>query len=119
MTAAFIVLAAGVALHLWANRGREKALQAALTAFQQQHTLHIQTVLKQKNPDLEQIIALADRMAQRIQAPQQAVYEHAAVQLPPDPPAVGFDDDAGYWEARLSKDELAEALMAEETNVAS
>jgi hypothetical protein len=51
-------------------------------------------LLAAKNPDLEQLIALVDRLCQRVQAPSQAVIDHslAAAVVPPSPPAVPFDD---------------------------
>jgi uncharacterized iron-regulated membrane protein len=68
------------------------------------------------NPDTTALIALIERMAQRIQAPEQAVIDHALqTELPPTPTAVMPDDDQGFWEsredlaARAMTDELAEA----------
>lgn len=56
-------------------------------------------------------------LLQRIQAPEQAVYEHAT-RAPAEihmPAAVGFDDDSEYWESRgVSREELAEALAEAE-----
>lgn len=56
-------------------------------------------------------------LLQRIQAPSEAVFEHATREAPPvalAPPA--FDDDEEYWQARsgMTKEQLAEALAREE-----
>ena len=66
------------------------------------------------NPDTTALIALVERMAQRIQAPTEAVVEHQlAAPLPDSPPAIPFDNDQAFWEAQepLSKEALADALM--------
>lgn len=70
------------------------------------------------NPDTAALIALTENLCQRIQAPQQAVIDHTVQQtVTPDmvPPAVPPDDDKAFWDNRpLSKEALAEILMAEE-----
>lgn len=73
--------------------------------------------MSQPHPDLESLIRLVDRLCQRLQAPQQAVVEHAMAQPLPDvPPTVSPFDDKAYWEAmNLPKDQLADELMAAET----
>ena len=60
--------------------------------------------------------ALTERLLQRVQAPEQAVVDHSASQVVTFPVvrAVEMDDDAAHWESRLSKDELADVLMAQE-----
>lgn len=64
------------------------------------------------HPDVAELVALVDRLCQRIQAPEQAVVEHAMAQpLPPLPMAIEMDDDEGHWE---SKEQMAEREMAEE-----
>lgn len=72
-------------------------------------------------PDTAALIALTDRMAQRLQAPAEAVVEHQlAGPLPPSPSAIPLDDDDAFWKAQepMSKEALADALMeAETTNV--
>jgi hypothetical protein len=40
------------------------------------------------------------KLLDRIQAPKQAVAASLTEGLPPSPPAVGFDDDNGFWEAQ-------------------
>lgn len=61
---------------------------------------------REPHPDLALLIASNDRLAQRIQAPEYAVVEHAQTQaLPPLPQAVEMDDDERHWQTR---DELAE-----------
>jgi hypothetical protein len=56
------------------------------------------------------------RLLQRIQAPEQAVYEHATGGSPPPagPPAARYDDDESYWQATESKEQLAERLLRDE-----
>lgn len=49
----------------------------------------------------------------RIQAPEQAVIQQVVADRV-SPPAVMHDDDQGWWDAQLSKEELAKRLMAEE-----
>lgn len=72
------------------------------------------------HPDLTELIALTDRLCQRVQAPEQAVLEHQLQDLPVSPPAVTPDDDDAYWEAMrgttLDKESLAEQLMEAELN---
>jgi len=71
------------------------------------------------NPDTTALIALVERMAQRIQAPTEAVVEHQlAAPLPDSPPAIPFDNDQAFWEAQepLSKEALADALMEAEAH---
>ena len=61
---------------------------------------------------LGQIIAMADRMARRLQAPQLAAIEQANEQSPLyAPPALIPDDDDAYWESREA---LADRAMREE-----
>ena len=71
---------------------------------------------RQRDPDIRQLIALVDRLCQRVQAPQTAVLEHREREAPAPtaqyaPPAVEPDDDEGYWEA---KERLAEQMMRAE-----
>jgi len=79
------------------------------------HEQHITQLLAAKNPDLESMIALTDRLCQRLQAPEVAVMQHQP-QIEPSPPAVDPNDDGDYWEDR---DQLAERLMAQETSGAA
>lgn len=68
------------------------------------------------HPDLSEMVALIDRVCQRLQAPEQAVIEHA-IGDHPSPPAVPPDDDIAYWEAQkamLDKTELADLAMEAE-----
>ena len=65
-----------------------------------------------------ELVALIDRLCQRVQAPNAAVLEHDEnVRALRDeeyaPPAVAPDDDDAYW---LSRDKLAEMAMAQELN---
>jgi hypothetical protein len=60
------------------------------------------------SPDLTEMVALTDRLCQRLQAPMVAVGEHdAQVAGLFAPPAVPMDDDDAHWE---SKDDLARRL---------
>jgi hypothetical protein len=64
----------------------------------------------------QQLIALVDRLCQRVQAPQAAVLEHdERVRALRDeeyaPPAVPPDDDEAFW---ASRDKLAELMMEQE-----
>lgn len=70
------------------------------------------------HPDIAQLVALVDRLCQRLQAPDHAVVEHAQAQpLPPMPQAVLPDDDEGWHRAQaLTKEQLAEQAMAAELN---
>ena len=65
------------------------------------------------NGQLGQIIAMADGMAKRLQAPQLAAIETANEEHSPlyAPPALIPDDDDAYWENR---EQLADRLMKEE-----
>lgn len=59
-------------------------------------------------PDLIELVALVDRLCQRVQAPDVAVAEHAAAQGPVwAPPAVPMDDDEAHFQ---SKEALAEQV---------
>lgn len=72
-------------------------------------------VLLRSNRDL---IALTDRLCQRLQAPGAAVLEHdEAVRAQRSeeyaPPAVEPDDDEGFW---MSREKLAEYAMKAEVD---
>lgn len=49
-------------------------------------------------------------LLQRIQAPEVAVTQHQVDNAGPDLPAVGIDDDAGYWKARQEQAEALERM---------
>ena len=71
---------------------------------------------RRPDPDMQALIALVDRLCQRVQAPQAAILEHDEKEraLRDDeyaPPAVSPDDDEGYW---ASRDKLAELMMEKE-----
>lgn len=54
-------------------------------------------------------------LLQRIQAPEQAIVQHALnAPIPPSPPTVPVDDDEAYWESRLTKEQLAERAYQQE-----
>lgn len=62
----------------------------------------------ERRRDRELHIAQVDRMAQRIQAPELAIAEHAQAAVGEwAPPAVTMDDDQSHWEA---KEDLANRL---------
>lgn len=69
------------------------------------------------SPNLEALIALTDRLCQRLQAPHAAIIEHDEnVRGRTEeyaPPAVMPEDDDDFW---ASKDKLAEQLMEAEVN---
>lgn len=81
---------------------------------------HVHQIAGQASPDLTELIALVDRLCQRLQAPEQAIVDHQIQQVDlPTPPAVQPDDDQGYWEAMerintMSKGDLAEHAMSAE-----
>ena len=65
-----------------------------------------------------ELVALIDRLCQRVQAPHAAILEHdEQVRAQRDeeyaPPAVPPDDDEAFW---MSRDKLAELAMAQELN---
>ena len=74
----------------------------AYLAFDRWQTARI---LERQSPDLEAMVALVDRLCQRVQAPEIAVMQHDQGGEQWAPPAVGFDDDEGF---ALSKEQLAE-----------
>lgn len=51
-----------------------------------------------------------DRLCQRLQAPEQAVIEHSIANVTDQPQAVMPDNDAEFWEAHMTKEQLAEAV---------
>lgn len=69
---------------------------------------------RRADPGTVELIALCDRLCQRLQAPQMATLEYHQAQVPTSeeaPAAVHPDSDEDYWEARET---LADRLMAEE-----
>lgn len=69
------------------------------------------------DPTTQALIALCDRLCQRLQAPHAAILEHdEQVRALRDdeyaPPAVPPDDDDAFW---MSRDKLAELAMEQET----
>lgn len=54
-------------------------------------------------------------LLQRIQAPEQAIVQHAlSAPVPPSPPSILADDDEDHWEAQLTKEQLAEQAFNQE-----
>ena len=70
-----------------------------------------------RRDETKDVIALADRLARRIQAPQVAAVELAndtdTASATYAPQALMPDDDQAYWESR---EQLAERAMREEVN---
>ena len=66
--------------------------------------------------DRDRLLATIDTLCQRVQAPELAVVDHQARQETlASPPAVGFDNDDEYWQAtEMTKEQLAEQMMARE-----
>lgn len=62
------------------------------------------------------LLGTIHELCQRVQAPDLAVIDHQAKQgVIVNPPAVGFDDDEDYWEAaEMTKEQVAEQMMAHE-----
>lgn len=115
ITIAIAALVVGLWLHHRALNTQRDDFQTQLSAQHDRHAQNLQRVLAQKNPDLEQLIALIDRQMQRIQAPAQAVMDHSVGLAAPSPPAIPFDDDDAFNESRqMSKEDLAEHLMRAE-----
>ena len=72
----------------------------------------------QEQRRMREMVALIDRLCQRIQAPAAAVLEHdEATRVMRDeeyaPPAVPPDDDDEFW---ASREKLAELAMQQELN---
>lgn len=86
-----------------------------LAQIEQANVLHHQAQ-SETHPDVAALVALVDRLCQRIQAPDLAVVDHQMAQpLAFSPPAVPMSSDEGYWEAQdLSKEQLAQMAMAQE-----
>lgn len=65
------------------------------------------------NPDLTALVGLVDRLCQRVQAPQTAVWEHTQAVTPEvqQPEPVDMFDDQDHWE---SKEMLAARSFDEE-----
>jgi hypothetical protein len=95
------------------------AFQSALVglwAHEHRHALEfIESVAKSGSPDLRELVECIDRLCQRVQAPEVAVAQHAAMLPVADPPqAVSMFDDEDHWAASagLTKEELADAVSA-------
>lgn len=98
------------------------ALYAALILLileQRRHDKHLHTLVNRLHHTISTERAAylehIENLYQRIQAPAEAVTEHAIRAAPPAPPAlVGFDDDDAFWAAGESKDALADRALHEE-----
>jgi hypothetical protein len=117
VTYAFITLAVCFLFHIRVSRLDAKGHADQVSLMQQQHTHHLNLLIQQKNPDLEQLIALVDRQMQRIQAPAQAVIDHSMTSMVHESPeTIPMDDDEAYWDQKsvISKEDFAEAAFAAE-----
>jgi hypothetical protein len=95
------------------------AFQSALVAFwayEHRHALEvIESVARSGSPDLRELVECIDRLCQRVQAPDVAIAEHAAmVPVTAPPQSVSMFDDEDHWAsmAGLSKEELADVVSA-------
>jgi hypothetical protein len=84
------------------------ALAAFLILEVRHQSTVIEAVARAGSPDLCEMVALVDRLCQRIQAPEAAVMEHAAQGAVYAPQHVPLDDDQQFFE---SKEQLAERLQ--------
>jgi hypothetical protein len=89
------------------------ALAAFLILEVRHQSTVIEAVARAGSPDLKEMVALVDRLCQRIQAPEAAVMQHAAQGPLYAPQHVPLDNDEEYHQ---SKEELAD-LLAEATRV--
>lgn len=95
------------------------ASQSALVVFwahEHRHALEVvESVARSGSPDLRELVECIDRLCQRVQAPEVAIAEHAAmVPVSAPPQAVSMFDDEDHWAsiAGLSKEELADVVSA-------
>lgn len=90
--------------------------QLAILAFvlleQRRNIDQIRMMVEHASPDLCEMVALVDRLCQRIQAPEVAIAEHASGVWSQDDalPSVDMFDDDDFHE---SKEDLAERLDRE------
>lgn len=110
LIAVAVLAVIGLWLHTRTTNQIRDDFRRELSQVHDRQAKHLQSVIAQKNPDLEQLIALIDRQMQRIQAPQQAVVDHSIAAAAPSHPAVPFDDDEAFHQAHsMTVEELAEA----------
>lgn len=115
MIALACVAVAALLICVWSQRDMRASLRAELVEERRQHHNLTRELLDARSPDLEQLIALTDRLCQRIQAPELAVLEHQQAGPALTPPAVGFDDDEAFHAAHgLTTEQLADLAFAEE-----
>lgn len=94
------------------------AVALLITHFldRREHTRQVDTLITNQADTTQAFIHQIDRLCQRLQAPEQAVIEHAVhafTETPPEP--VAMDDDTAHWEAKgVDKNELADLVMAAE-----
>lgn len=92
------------------ERDHQNALGDLMDLYRHERAQDALTARAERRELREQI----DRLCQRIQAPEQAVIDHSIVQPLPSPPAVMAEDDEDFWLSRMSKEDLAAALDAQE-----
>lgn len=73
-------------------------------------TAVIAFMLRDRRAERREMAAERATLLQRIQAPEQAVMQHAFTELPPSPLPLPYDDDEAF---HASREELAAALMNE------
>lgn len=114
----FALLIPIVAAFVWLLDRRDKRglVEREATAVRMhEERLALEVARSQASPDLEALVALVRDLCQRVQAPKEAVVQHQMETGPVfAPPAVLPDDDAGWFEARMSKEDLARQAMDEE-----
>lgn len=77
--------------------------------------IQLENARAETSPDLAALIALVENLCQRVQAPREAVVQHQMESGPVfAPPAVLPDDDEGWFEARMPKEQLADLLTEQE-----
>lgn len=86
------------------------ALVIVLFARERDHQNHLGDVLGLDRQERAEHARVLERLCQRIQAPEQAVTDHAVTQtvVPPQPRAVHPDVDSDFWATRMTKEELAD-----------
>lgn len=95
---------------IWQNGRQLRACQERAA------TERAQLLQSQVSPDLEALIALVDRLCQRVQAPEVAVAQHVDQTTPVFAPQPLSPDDDEAW--LMDKEELAERMMEQELGAA-
>jgi hypothetical protein len=111
VTLGLLILAGGLLVaFIWQARRHEQRIDSLLRAQQRDRAT--------PNPDTAALTATVENLCQRIQAPQQAVIDHALAQpVGPQPTVPLPDDDNAFWVGQETREELADRLLAAEVNV--